>query len=174
MYGNKCLDAAGTANGTAVQIYDCNGQANQQWNVNSNGTITGVQSGLCLDVLGHRQRRSRSSSTTATARPTSGSACPIRGTADVRRPEAFDPDRIDTVRVEGRRSRASRGQLSRRGRAGPRHDLANPGEHVGDGVRADSELGTVGVAGHHGPDVFLGGRGRAVVDGGEHFQGALS
>ncbi|WP_212828884.1 RICIN domain-containing protein [Catellatospora sp. TT07R-123] len=54
VYGNKCLDAngSGTGNGTAVIIWDCNGQANQQWNVNSNGTITGVQSGLCLDVSG--------------------------------------------------------------------------------------------------------------------------
>ncbi|WP_328966470.1 non-reducing end alpha-L-arabinofuranosidase family hydrolase [Streptomyces sp. NBC_00239] len=53
-YGNKCLDAKnkGTANGTAVVIWDCNGGANQQWNVNSNGTITGVQSGLCLDAVG--------------------------------------------------------------------------------------------------------------------------
>ncbi|GLW25005.1 alpha-N-arabinofuranosidase [Microbispora amethystogenes] len=52
VYGNKCLDAygQGTANGTQVIIWDCNGQANQQWNVNSNGTITGVQSGLCLDA----------------------------------------------------------------------------------------------------------------------------
>ncbi|WP_405143139.1 RICIN domain-containing protein [Sphaerisporangium sp. NBC_01403] len=52
VYGNKCLDAnnQGTANGTQVVIWDCNGQTNQQWNVNSNGTITGVQSGLCLDV----------------------------------------------------------------------------------------------------------------------------
>ncbi len=50
----KCLDASGqgTTNGTAVIIWDCNGQANQQWNVNSNGTITGVQSGLCLDANG--------------------------------------------------------------------------------------------------------------------------
>jgi len=54
VYGNKCLDASGkgTANGTAVIIWDCNGQTNQQWNVNSNGTITGVQSGLCLDANG--------------------------------------------------------------------------------------------------------------------------
>ena len=39
-------------------IWDCNGQTNQQWNVNANGTITGVQSGLCLDASGlrHRQR----------------------------------------------------------------------------------------------------------------------
>ncbi|WP_344056893.1 arabinofuranosidase catalytic domain-containing protein, partial [Microbispora corallina] len=52
VYGNKCLDAygQGTANGTQVIIWDCNGQTNQQWNVNSNGTITGVQSGLCLDA----------------------------------------------------------------------------------------------------------------------------
>jgi len=52
VYGNKCLDASGrgTTNGTAVIIYDCNGQPNQQWNLNSNGSITGVQSGLCLDA----------------------------------------------------------------------------------------------------------------------------
>ncbi|WP_223103951.1 endo-1,4-beta-xylanase [Dactylosporangium vinaceum] len=52
VYGTMCLDAAGSGNGTAVQIYSCNGQTNQQWNVNSNGTITGVQSGRCLDVWG--------------------------------------------------------------------------------------------------------------------------
>jgi Alpha galactosidase A/Ricin-type beta-trefoil lectin domain/Alpha galactosidase C-terminal beta sandwich domain len=52
VYGNKCLDAnnQGTSPGTAVIIWDCNGQPNQQWNVNSNGTITGVQSNLCLDA----------------------------------------------------------------------------------------------------------------------------
>ena len=49
-----CLDAYGhqTTPGTKVDIWTCNGGANQQWNVNSNGTITGVQSGLCLDVTG--------------------------------------------------------------------------------------------------------------------------
>jgi non-reducing end alpha-L-arabinofuranosidase len=54
VYGNKCLDAngQGTSNGTAVIIWDCNGQANQQWNLNSNGSISGVQSGLCLDAVG--------------------------------------------------------------------------------------------------------------------------
>jgi mannan endo-1,4-beta-mannosidase len=54
VYGNKCLDASGhgTANGTRVIIWDCGGGANQQWNVNTNGTITGVESGLCLDVTG--------------------------------------------------------------------------------------------------------------------------
>jgi hypothetical protein len=52
--GNRCLDAngQGTSSGTAVIVWDCNGQANQQWNVNTNGTITGVQSGLCLDASG--------------------------------------------------------------------------------------------------------------------------
>ncbi|NUT20904.1 MAG: 1,4-beta-xylanase [Hamadaea sp.] len=52
VYGNMCLDAAGSGNSAAVQIYSCNGQTNQQWNVNSNGTITGVQSGRCIDVWG--------------------------------------------------------------------------------------------------------------------------
>jgi endo-1,4-beta-xylanase len=49
-----CLDAFGngTSAGTKVDAWTCNGGANQQWNVNSNGTITGVQSGLCLDVTG--------------------------------------------------------------------------------------------------------------------------
>jgi hypothetical protein len=54
VYGTKCLDAngQGTTNGTAIIIWDCNGQANQQWNLNSNGSITGVQSGRCLDAIG--------------------------------------------------------------------------------------------------------------------------
>jgi hypothetical protein len=49
-----CLDASGdgTTAGTPVVIWTCNGQANQHWQVNSNATITGVQSGLCLDVFG--------------------------------------------------------------------------------------------------------------------------
>ncbi|MFE5191366.1 lectin [Streptomyces sp. NPDC056628] len=48
--GGKCLDVAGaaTANGTAVQLYDCNGTAAQQWNVGSDGTIRAL--GKCLDV----------------------------------------------------------------------------------------------------------------------------
>lgn len=50
----KCLDAngRGTANGTKVILYTCNGQPNQQWKLNIDGSITGVQSGLCLDVSG--------------------------------------------------------------------------------------------------------------------------
>ncbi|WP_326822174.1 non-reducing end alpha-L-arabinofuranosidase family hydrolase [Streptosporangium sp. NBC_01756] len=52
VYGNKCLDAAGTANGVKVQIYSCWGGDNQKWRVNTDGTIAGVQSGLCLDAVG--------------------------------------------------------------------------------------------------------------------------
>jgi lysophospholipase L1-like esterase len=52
VYDTKCLDASGQSNGAPVAIWDCDGQTNQQWNVNTNGTITGVQSGLCLDANG--------------------------------------------------------------------------------------------------------------------------
>ncbi len=52
VYGSKCLDARGAGAGTAAVIWDCNGQPSQQWNLNSNGTITGAQSGLCLDANG--------------------------------------------------------------------------------------------------------------------------
>jgi poly(3-hydroxybutyrate) depolymerase len=49
----KCLDVpANAGSGTRTRIWDCNGSANQQWNVNTNGTITNAQSGLCLDVNG--------------------------------------------------------------------------------------------------------------------------
>ncbi|MBO1330747.1 ricin-type beta-trefoil lectin domain protein [Streptomyces sp. VRA16 Mangrove soil] len=50
--GGKCLDVAGanSANGTAVQLYDCNGTAAQQWTVNADGTIGAL--GKCLDVTG--------------------------------------------------------------------------------------------------------------------------
>ncbi len=50
VYGDRCLDAAGSGNGAAVQIYSCHSGTNQQWNINANGTISGVQSGRCLDV----------------------------------------------------------------------------------------------------------------------------
>ncbi|MEV4566000.1 PHB depolymerase family esterase [Nonomuraea sp. NPDC049419] len=52
VYGNKCLDAAGSGNGARIQIYACHGGANQQWRLNSDGSITGVQSNLCLDAVG--------------------------------------------------------------------------------------------------------------------------
>ncbi|MFD8814969.1 ricin-type beta-trefoil lectin domain protein [Streptomyces sp. NPDC059627] len=46
----KCVDVAGanTANGTPVDLYDCNGTAAQQWTVGSDGTIRAL--GKCLDV----------------------------------------------------------------------------------------------------------------------------
>lgn len=49
--GGKCIDvaSASTANGTAIQLYDCNGSAAQQWSVgNSDSTIRSL--GKCLDV----------------------------------------------------------------------------------------------------------------------------
>ncbi|MGA5648351.1 ricin-type beta-trefoil lectin domain protein [Streptomyces seoulensis] len=50
--GGKCVDiaASGTANGTAVQLYDCNGSAAQQWTVGTDGTVRAL--GKCLDVTG--------------------------------------------------------------------------------------------------------------------------
>ena len=52
VYGDKCLDAAGTGNGAKVQIYSCWGGDNQKWRLGSDGSIVGVQSGLCLDAAG--------------------------------------------------------------------------------------------------------------------------
>jgi beta-glucanase (GH16 family) len=48
--GGKCVDVAGanTANGTAVQLWDCNGTGAQQWTVGTDGTIRAL--GKCLDV----------------------------------------------------------------------------------------------------------------------------
>ncbi|MEV5900835.1 ricin-type beta-trefoil lectin domain protein [Streptomyces sp. NPDC052127] len=48
----KCLDVAGgtTANGTAVQLYDCNGSAAQRWTVRPDGSLQAL--GKCLDVVG--------------------------------------------------------------------------------------------------------------------------
>ena len=53
----RCLDVPGATQspGTQVQLWDLGGTADEQWNVNANGTTTGVQPGLCLD--GNRQRR---------------------------------------------------------------------------------------------------------------------
>ncbi|MEU1600001.1 lectin [Streptomyces sp. NPDC005708] len=47
----KCVDVAGAnpANGTAVQLYDCNGTAAQKWTVGSDGTLRAL--GKCLDVV---------------------------------------------------------------------------------------------------------------------------
>ena len=49
-YGGKCVDVAGAnpANGTAVQLYDCNGTNAQQWTVASDGSLRAL--GKCMDV----------------------------------------------------------------------------------------------------------------------------
>lgn len=46
----KCLDVAGgsSADGTAVQLWDCNGTAAQRWTVRADGTVQAL--GKCLDV----------------------------------------------------------------------------------------------------------------------------
>jgi Ricin-type beta-trefoil lectin domain len=53
---SECMDDAdaGTAAGTKVDIYNCNGTAEQNWTAHSNGTITDTISGktICLDVAG--------------------------------------------------------------------------------------------------------------------------
>ncbi|WP_206785139.1 chitinase [Amycolatopsis sp. MtRt-6] len=49
-FGGKCVDVAGasTANGTAVQLYDCNGTSAQQWTTGTDGSLRAL--GKCLDV----------------------------------------------------------------------------------------------------------------------------
>ncbi|MFC8670269.1 ricin-type beta-trefoil lectin domain protein [Streptomyces sp. NPDC057199] len=49
----KCVDVAGanSANGTPVQLYDCNSSSAQQWTVASDGSIRAL--GKCLDVTGN-------------------------------------------------------------------------------------------------------------------------
>lgn len=48
--GGKCVDvaSASSANGTAVQLYDCNGTSAQQWTVGSDNTIRSL--GKCMDL----------------------------------------------------------------------------------------------------------------------------
>jgi hypothetical protein len=49
---SKCVDDSGlsTANGTKIQLWDCNGGANQQWTVESDGTLRVY--GKCMDITG--------------------------------------------------------------------------------------------------------------------------
>ena len=49
VYG-KCLDITGAnySNGTLVELWDCNGGGNQQWQA-SNGELVNPASGKCLD-----------------------------------------------------------------------------------------------------------------------------
>jgi hypothetical protein len=50
--GGKCVDVAGgsSANGTPIQLFDCNATAAQRWSVTSDGTLESL--GKCLDVSG--------------------------------------------------------------------------------------------------------------------------
>jgi glucose/arabinose dehydrogenase len=50
--GTVCVQASGTAARSPVVIASCSGQLDQQWKLNADGSITGQQSGLCLDVRG--------------------------------------------------------------------------------------------------------------------------
>ena len=47
----KCLDidGNGTAPGTKVELYDCNGVGGQVWRQQADGSLVNPQSGLCLD-----------------------------------------------------------------------------------------------------------------------------
>src|SRR5207302_432375 len=49
--GGKCMDVTGggTANGTQVQLWDCNGTGSQQWSWRQQSRIVNPQSGRCLD-----------------------------------------------------------------------------------------------------------------------------
>ena len=48
----KCVDdnGASSADGTKIQMWDCNGGANQQWTAEPNGTVQVY--GKCLDITG--------------------------------------------------------------------------------------------------------------------------
>ncbi|GAA1407860.1 RICIN domain-containing protein [Catellatospora coxensis] len=48
----KCIDVAGaaTANGTAIQLYTCNGTGAQSWTRDSSGRLSSL--GKCLDIAG--------------------------------------------------------------------------------------------------------------------------
>ncbi len=50
--GSKCVDVqySNSADGTPVQMYDCNGTNAQNWTVASNGTLQAL--GKCLDIIG--------------------------------------------------------------------------------------------------------------------------
>jgi hypothetical protein len=50
---NRCVDvsAGGTADGTRIQLWDCNGTGAQKW-VRTGNTFVNPQSGKCLDVTG--------------------------------------------------------------------------------------------------------------------------
>jgi glucosylceramidase len=48
------MDVSGgaTANGTKVQLWDCNGSGAQQWTHTASNQLVNPQSGRCLDATG--------------------------------------------------------------------------------------------------------------------------
>ena len=54
-FGDRCLDVngSGTANGTKIQSWGCNGTAAQKFTFNTNGTVVNTSSGKCVDVNGN-------------------------------------------------------------------------------------------------------------------------
>ena len=49
---SECVDdtAGSSANGTSIELWDCNGEFNQDWTVESNGTLQ--VNGKCMDITG--------------------------------------------------------------------------------------------------------------------------
>jgi hypothetical protein len=58
---NRCVDVPllSTADNTELEIFDCNGGANQSWNQHPDGTIRDANSGKCLDAFGGPQSQIR-------------------------------------------------------------------------------------------------------------------
>ena len=46
------MTGGGTANGTLVDLYACNGSGEQVWQPQPNGSLVNPQSGACLDDTG--------------------------------------------------------------------------------------------------------------------------
>jgi glucosylceramidase len=46
------VSGGGTANGTVVQLWDCNGTGAQQWRVTAASDIVNPQANKCLDATG--------------------------------------------------------------------------------------------------------------------------
>jgi len=46
------ITGAGIANGTTVQLWDCNASGAQTWQAQSNGTLRNPASAKCLDATG--------------------------------------------------------------------------------------------------------------------------
>ncbi|MFI7278426.1 glycoside hydrolase family 97 catalytic domain-containing protein [Streptomyces sp. NPDC049879] len=50
VYGDRCLEPAGTGTGASVRIQDCTGAAAQVWQRGSNGSLVHQATGQCLDA----------------------------------------------------------------------------------------------------------------------------